>query len=277
LYTALASFLDARHQQGRWLLRIDDLDTPRNVSGASEAILNCLQRFGLHWDGEVYYQSQHLADYQSVITQLITRQQVYPCLCSRKSLELAGATSIYPGYCRLRKLPLSEPYALRLKTDDCLLSFCDRLQGTIAENIGKQHGDFVIQRKDGIIAYQFAVVIDDHLQGVNQVVRGMDLLDSTPKQQFLHEVLDLPLPHYMHIPLIVDEHGQKLSKQTLAQPVNAHEPVKTLFLLLQLLKQQPLPDLLNVSVAELLDWAIAHWQPQALKNIGSQTVEQSPS
>lgn len=271
LYTALASFLDARQHDGRWLLRIDDLDTPRNMPGAVPAILDCLRRFGLHWDGEVYYQSQHIDDYLDALSRLEGQHRLYRCVCSRKRLAAYG--DVYPGVCRDQQYPGDQEYALRVKTDDKELSFGDRIQGTIRENPALQHGDFVVKRKDGIIAYQLAVVVDDHQQGVNRVVRGFDLLDSTGRQMLLHHLLDYPIPEYMHVPIIVDSQGCKLSKQTYAQAVDQNDPAATLILLLEWLNQNPQPSLRRATVAGILEWAIEHWQPQRLKKI--RAIEQT--
>lgn len=232
------------------------------MPGAVPAILDCLQRFGLHWDGEVYYQSQHIDTYLTAIAQLQSRQQVYPCTCSRK--RLVDYPGVYPGFCRDRQAAENKEHALRIKTDATLIRFDDRIQGPISENMALQHGDFIVKRKDGIIAYQLAVVIDDRAQRVNQVVRGFDLLDSTPKQLFLHGLLGYPPPTYMHVPIIVDSQGRKLSKQTRAQAVDDARPARTLFLLLNLLKQNPPDKLRNAAIDDMLDWAVAHWQPRHL-------------
>jgi glutamyl-Q tRNA(Asp) synthetase len=243
-------------------LRIDDLDTPRNVKGADSAILRCLDRFGLHWDGEVYYQSRHLEEYQTILTQLLDRKQLYACRCSRKALQ---ETSVYPGYCRDANGPVGTDSALRLKTDSRTIIFDDALQGHFSENLAELHGDFIVLRKDQIIAYQFAVVVDDHAQQIDHVVRGADLLDSTPKQLYLQQLLNYPSPAYLHLPIIVDEHAHKLSKQTMAAPVDEKNPSATLFVLLQLLKQNPPLSLEHASVEQQLEWAIANWQLQPLK------------
>jgi glutamyl-Q tRNA(Asp) synthetase len=271
LYTALASFLDAKSHQGKWLLRIDDLDTPRNVQGAADNILLSLERLGLFWDASVSYQSQSLDVYDDILSKLNKDQLLYPCTCSRKSLTANTTetllTDIYPGFCRNRRTPSDRPFALRIKTDQRLIYFQDRLQGSISDNMAEQHGDFVVKRKDQIIAYQFAVVIDDHLQQINHVVRGVDLLDSTAKQIYLQQILGLPTPQYMHVPIIIDQHGDKLSKQTLAKSVDDTNPQLTIFRLLKLLNQKPLPELATCRLSEILDWAIAHWDPVALKNL----------
>lgn len=259
LYTALASFLQARSQQGLWRLRIDDLDTPRNRPGAVDSILTTLEAFGLHWDGAVAHQSQQLDYYQQALDQLAQKQRVYPCTCSRK--DLAGP---YPGTCRTKTCLPASPYALRIKTDAHTLCFEDALQGTVCQNLA-EHGDFILKRKDQIIAYQFAVVLDDELQQVNHVLRGYDLLECTPRQIFLQQQLGLSAPHYLHVPIIVDGQGYKLSKQTLATAVDVRHASAVLFGLLGLLRQNPPQALQGAPVAELLSWAVAHWNPRLLE------------
>ncbi|WP_337998546.1 tRNA glutamyl-Q(34) synthetase GluQRS [Methylomonas methanica] len=262
LYTALASYLDARRHRGQWLLRIDDLDTPRNVSGATDAILRCLNRFDLHWDGNVYYQSRQSDSYAETLERLRQQRWLYACRCSRKAL---AGTPVYPGRCRDAGFPIDAASAWRLSVSDLSIRFQDALQGWIDENPALEHGDFIVRRKDGIVAYQFAVVIDDFRQQVNHVVRGVDLLDSTSKQRYLQNLLGYPEPHYMHLPVIVDSDGNKLSKQTLAAPVDDAQPSATLFSLLQLLRQNPPLILRKATVSEQLDWAIAHWNPRTLE------------
>jgi glutamyl-Q tRNA(Asp) synthetase len=268
IYTALASFLHARSQHGKWLLRIDDLDTPRNIKGADTDILTTLETLGLHWDNCVVYQHQTLDVYNHRLNELIKNQLLYPCTCSRKNLT----SPVYSGLCRHQSSLPESPYALRIKTDSRLISFADGLQGLLSHNVAEHDGDFILKRKDGIIAYQFAVVIDDYQQGVNQVVRGFDLFTETPKQIYLQQLLGLPTPDYLHVPLIIDAHGYKLSKQTQATAVNLTTPSSVIFVLLQLLRQNPPPELQNVSVTELINWAVAHWQPAPLKNVKQLTA-----
>lgn len=255
------------------MLRIDNLDTPRNKAGSADVILTTLEAFGLHWDGEVYCQSQHLDDYQGFLSELEQGQRTYRCTCSRKLLAdqffdnpLSNNLHIYPGTCRGKSNPSGIPHAIRVKTDDKIIAFHDGLQGRINHNLAEQSGDFILKRRDGIIAYQFAVVVDDYLQGVNHVVRGCDLLEETPKQIYLQQQLGFPTPAYTHVPVIVDQHGYKLSKQTLATAVDAKAPNLTLFGLLMLLKQNPPDELNGTTVNELLDWAIANWRPDTLTN-----------
>ena len=261
-YTALASFLQARSQQGLWLLRIDDLDTPRNIKGSADNILKTLDVFGLHWDGSVFYQSQSLEAYHEILERLLKEKLIYPCTCSRKTL-----TDIYSGVCRDKQIPPDSPYSLRIKTDNRIISFTDELQGLISQNLAEQHGDFILKRKDQIISYQFAVVIDDDRQHINHVVRGYDLLDSTPRQIYLQQILGLDTPDYMHVPVIVDAQGYKLSKQTCATAVDLKNSHAVLFEVLTLLKQNPPSELQQASSTELLSWAIQHWNPGLLKNL----------
>ncbi len=253
------------------MLRIDDLDTPRNVKGSADAILKTLEAFGLHWDGDVCYQSRHIDVYNDIISDLQKNKLIYPCLCSRKTLMIGdrgqAQSDIYPGFCRDRETLPDSPYALRIKVDKRVVAFRDELQGLVSHNLAEQDGDFIVQRKDRIIAYQFAVVIDDDLQHVNHIVRGFDLLDATPKQIFLQQLLGIATPVYMHVPVIVDQQGYKLSKQTQATAVDLTAPHSVIFKLLALLKQKPPIELQQVPVTELLSWAIAHWDPNLLKNI----------
>lgn len=272
LFTALASYLDARAHNGKWLLRIDDLDTPRNRPGAVDSILNCLETFGLHWDDSIYYQSYHLEEYRYYLDELERNKLTYPCLCSRKELAeyflglgLSDENTPYPGICRNRTIPDDIPSAIRVKTESFDITFQDELQGLVSQNLAHQQGDFILKRKDGIVAYQFAVVVDDYLQKVNHVVRGNDLLLETPKQIHLHRLLKLDLPNYMHVPVIVDRDGFKLSKQTLAAAVDTQAPSFILYELLAMLGQKPLTELKGAIVNEILDWAILNWRPEVLR------------
>jgi len=260
LYTALASFLQARSQQGLWLLRIDDLDTPRNIKGSADSVLKTLDVFGLHWNGSVVYQSQTLDVYHEILDQLVKDKLIYPCTCSRKTL-----TANYSCICRDKQTRPQSPYSHRIKTDNRSISFKDELQGLISHNLA-EHGDFIVKRKDDIIAYQFAVVIDDDRQHINHVVRGCDLLDSTPRQIYLQQMLGLVTPDYMHVPVIIDEQGYKLSKQTHATAVDLKKPNVVIFKLLSLLKQNPPGGLQYAPATELLSWAIEHWSPGMLIN-----------
>lgn len=260
VYTALASFIDAKANCGLWKLRFDDLDNTRNIAGATDSILKTLETLGLHWDGEVDFQSKHLNEYQAVLNDLLKAEKIYRCECSRKDV-----TSIYSQRCRNKNIAATIPHSLRIKTYDKQITFNDGLQGRISHNLMLQHGDFILKRRDDIIAYQFAVVLDDFRQDINHVVRGLDLLNETPKQIFLQQVLNFPTPTYSHIPILVNQQGQKLSKQTLAASVHLIKPNLVLFQLLQLLNQNPISELKTASIEEILHWAILNWQISALK------------
>lgn len=202
-----------------------------------------------------------------MISDFQRNKRVYPCTCSRKTLTTNDSIDIYPGICRNRQTPPDGPHALRIKADNRTIVFQDELQGLISHNLAEQDGDFIVKRKDNIIAYQFAVVIDDDLQQVNHIVRGFDLLDATPKQIYLQQLLGLSTPGYMHVPVIVDEQGYKLSKQTQAMSVDLTVPHQVIFELLVLLKQTPPIELQQAPIAEQLSWAIEHWNPDLLKNV----------
>jgi glutamyl-Q tRNA(Asp) synthetase len=226
LVAAMASYLDAKSHHGQWLVRIEDVDGDRNVAGADEHILASLQRCGMRWDGDVTWQSRRTALYEQALLQL--GELVYPCGCSRKEiadsqLHLTGRQAqalIYPGTCRDGLAPGKHARALRLKVPrapHCVLAFEDRWAGHVSQDLTDDVGDFVIKRADGFWAYQLAVVVDDGAQGITDIVRGADLLDSTPRQLYLQQVLGLPQPTYLHVPVVVNELGEKLSKQTGAQ------------------------------------------------------------
>ncbi len=262
LFTALASYLQARSQQGKWYVRIEDLDTPRCRPGTAERILQTLEDFGLHWDGEVVYQSQRREVYEAAITKLQLDGRLYACRCSRRELEQTGPA--YPGYCRHRSIDRSYPHALRIRVDPTPIVFHDRLQGRQTWRLTEQCGDFVVRRRDGIHAYQLAVVIDDAELGVTEVLRGSDLLDSTARQIHLQRRLGLATPAYCHIPVLVNREGFKLSKQTGAPAIDTGNPGPVLFSLLQLLRQRPPLELRRAPVEVILDWAIGHWRVERL-------------
>jgi glutamyl-Q tRNA(Asp) synthetase len=273
LYTALASFLQARSQRGLWRLRIDDLDAPRNAPGAASAILKTLENFGLHWDDEVIYQSRQIAVYRAALTRLETGGFLYRCICTRSVLarhqcEHPHNAHLYPGFCRntLSGGNADIPHALRVKTDPCLVRFHDALQGLVEHPLDELHGDFIVLRRDNVIAYHLAAAVDDRQERITEVVRGYDLLDSTPKQLYLQQLLGYSSPSYMHVPVIVDTHGQKLSKQSHAEAVDRDGAKTRLFDALVLLRQRPPMELRGAPIAELLAWAIAHWNPERLKN-----------
>ncbi|MCQ4348150.1 tRNA glutamyl-Q(34) synthetase GluQRS [Pseudomonas stutzeri] len=264
LVAALASWLDARAAGGRWLLRMEDLDPPREVPGAQDAILRTLETYGLEWDGPVLRQSDRQAAYAAALDDLLARGLAYACDCSRKRLE---GRPIYPGTCRAAGRPRSGA-AIRLRVPDAEYRFVDRVQGEYAQNLAREVGDFVIRRRDGLYAYQLAVVLDDAWQGVTDVVRGADLLDSTPRQLYLQELLGLPQPRYLHIPLLLQPDGHKLGKSYRSPPLPADRAPALLARALRALGQQPPDALEQATPAEVLAWGVRHWNPVAIPRHG---------
>lgn len=256
LVAALASYLDARAVGGRWLLRMEDLDPPREMPGAQDAILRTLETYGFAWDGTLVRQSERHAEYAAMIARLFAQGLAYACICSRKQLE--GYSGIYPGFCR-NACHADEDAAIRLRVPELEYRFNDRVQGEFGQHLGREVGDFVIRRRDGLFAYQLAVVLDDAWQGVTDVVRGADLLDSTPRQLYLQELLGLPQPRYLHVPLIIQPDGHKLGKSYRSPPLAADEAEPLLLRALRALGQQPPAELLGAPPAELLAWGIASW------------------
>ncbi|MDG4596803.1 MAG: tRNA glutamyl-Q(34) synthetase GluQRS [Candidatus Contendobacter sp.] len=263
LVAALGSFLEARRHGGEWLVRIEDVDMPRTAPGATMAILRALEWYGLHWDGPVVHQSQRAVHYQAALELLLDAGWVYPCTCSRQTL--AGCSRgrdgapIHPGTCRSGPHRLDRPSALRLRVTNASLTFQDAIQGEYRQQLERDVGDFVLRRADGVFAYQLAVVVDDAAQGVTHVVRGADLLDSTPRQIYLQRLLGLSTPDYAHLPVVVDARGDKLSKQTGAPPLDERRVGPTLTAALRFLGQRPPPELATEPVATIIAWAVAHW------------------
>ncbi|NOU00034.1 MAG: tRNA glutamyl-Q(34) synthetase GluQRS [Gallionella sp.] len=300
LVAAVGSYLDAKHHHGTWLVRVEDLDTPRCMAGAADDILRTLAAFGLHSDEPALYQSQRTAAYEAALQQLQTIGAVYPCCCTRKEVAdsaLHGIDGqIYPGTCRngitegreerswrvrtnLKTSVRAEPVEAffekteenyssfdKLRTNE-VIQFNDTLQGHITQHLENEIGDFVVKRADGLFAYQLAVVVDDAFQGITHIVRGADLLHSSPRQIYLQQLLDLPTPHYMHLPIAVNTQGEKLSKQTLAQAISTDCVAATLISVLEFLQQQPPVELRAGSIEEILDWAVENWRLEQLKNV----------
>jgi glutamyl-Q tRNA(Asp) synthetase len=258
LYTALAGFCEARRRGGVWLVRIDDADRLRCRQVHADDILRTLETHGLWWDEAVLFQSLRDEIYRAALERLAAGGRVFACTCPRR--ELAASGRVYPGRCRTRhSQPPSGEHALRLRVDAAAIGFDDRLQGRVEQDLGKEVGDFVVRRRDGIPAYHLATVVDDAEQGVTEVLRGVDLLDSTPRQILLQESLGLPRPDYCHIPVLTGRGGVKLSKQAGARPVDPATPSENLGTLLALLGFAPEPGLLGAQPAEILDWAVARW------------------
>lgn len=256
LLTATASYLHARASGGRWLVRMEDLDEARCIPGAADAILGTLDRHGLFWD-ELTYQHDRIASYRDALDRLRLGGRTFACSCSRSQIQDNG---IYPGTCRHRTdSNQSSPHSIRLKVPSETIEFDDDVQGPYAQRLDKDVGDFVILRRDGVFAYQLAVVVDDASQRITQVVRGADLLNNTPRQLLLFRLLTGSVPRYAHIPVLVDRTGRKLSKQTRANAVDARSAASNLQLALALLGHDPPRDLRGAEPTELLAWATAHW------------------
>lgn len=260
LLTAIASFADARSRGGKWLLRMEDIDPPREMAGAADGILQTLHHYGLQWDDDVLYQSQRHARYESAVQLLLQQEQAFYCTCSRSQIAANSGSTTYPGTCRGCTTPPDQPHAIRLLVSNDDIEFTDLLQGPLHCNLQQQSGDFVIKRKDGLYAYHLAVVLDDADQGITHIVRGSDLLESTFSHWHLQNVLALCHPSYAHLPVIVNAQGQKLSKQTYAEPIPITEPSPYLLYCLKALGQQPPSSLAGAAAKTILDWACEHWQ-----------------
>lgn len=260
LLAAVGSYAHTRQQQGRWLLRIEDLDPPREQPGASTAILRCLEAHGLHWDGEVVFQSRRQHRYLDILAELQARGRVYRCRCSRSALAAAALPDCLGG-CRTAGLSSG---AWRLRARDQVIRYVDQRRGQLQEALAETCGDFVLRRRDHLFAYQLAVVVDDADAGVTQVVRGADLLDNTARQCALIDLLGWTRPQYLHLPLVIGDLGQKLSKQNHAPPLDARRASENLWQVLHLLGQQPPLPLRQSPPADVLDWACQHWQPEQI-------------
>lgn len=262
LMTALASWLDARSQGGTWLLRMEDLDRPRVNQAHADDILRTLERFGLLWDGPVLYQGTRDAAYDRAIEHLRQKNLLYACTCTRR--ELADSRPgidgpIYPGTCRDTPPLRPQKHALRLRVDAREWNFVDRIQGVQKQRLEQQVGDFILRRSDGLFAYQLAVVVDDAEQAITDVVRGADLLGSTPRQLYLQQLLAYPMPRYAHLPILTTAAGNKLSKQNHADPITRDQPEAALLACLTLLGQAPPLGLAASGREAILDWATRHW------------------
>ncbi len=271
LVAAVGSYLDARHHGGQWLLRIEDVDLPRCPPAADTALLHLLEAYGFEWDGEVLWQSRRTDHYRAALAGLQKRGAVFACACTRSELLRAatGRTAcdgapLYPGTCRTALPPGRTARAWRLRVTDVTLDFHDLLRGSVQQNLAHEVGDFVLLRADGLFAYQLAVVVDDAAQGITHVVRGADLLDSTPRQIWLQQRLDLPTPQYAHLPLVTNVRGEKLSKQTHAPALTADNARPMLLAALRFLGQQPPEMLADARLAELWQWARSHWTRTAI-------------
>jgi glutamyl-queuosine tRNA(Asp) synthetase len=280
LIAAVASYLDARAAGGEWLVRIEDLDTPRVVPGSADAILRALERFGFEWDGPVLYQSTRTQAYEAALAQLWAAGAVYHCSCSRTEIQAAqgrpqqpGEELFYPGWCRGGVRAPNRALAVRFRVPDEPVVFTDAIQGPFAFDLAKETGDFVVRRRDGLFAYQLAVVVDDAAQGITKVVRGADLLSSTPRQLALQRVLGLAQPEYAHVPVATDQNLIKLSKSAGAGAVDLRDPAAELWRALRFLRQAPPLELRLSGLPTLWEWAIRNWQVQSIRGLRTVPVD----
>jgi glutamyl-Q tRNA(Asp) synthetase len=256
LYTAAASFLDARAHRGRWVLRIEDLDRPREVPGSADRILRTLREFGFEWDGEILRQRDRLPLYEAALQKLQARDLTFECSCSRLQLE---DESRYPGTCRVRPSVTGIATATRLRVEPGHIVFSDRIQGTYRQDVAAAVGDTILKRRDRVFAYLLAVVVDDAAQGVNHVVRGADLLDNTPRQILLQRLLGLPQPTYAHVPVLTEPDDTKLAKSRRSVRLDVSEALPQLLAVFSMLGLSPPDSLASASIADAWAWAVGQW------------------
>lgn len=258
LVAALGSYLDARHHNGKWLVRVEDIDPPREVTGASDAILSTLEQFGLCWDEQVVYQSQRHDFYQSELDKLIEQGFCYGCDCTRKMIKSAGG--LYQGHCFGKDASkLTSPHSLRFSNQQGISQFNDRLLGLTTVGCDFANEDFILKRKDGFYAYQLVVVLDDIEQGITDIVRGSDLLEVTTRQMSLYQHLSAPFARYLHLPLAITDNGLKLSKQNHAKALNLDNRKGLLIQALGFLGQKISPQYQDFTLEQLLEYACKHW------------------
>jgi len=274
LIAAVGSFLEARTHDGEWHVRIEDLDPPRVAHGAADAILKTLEACGMEWAGDVVSQSTRSAAYHAALHALRRAGEIYPCACSRREIAdsaIAGIEGyVYPGTCREGIAAERTARAWRIRTHGARIAFDDALQGRIEHDLETQIGDFVLYRADSVYAYQLAVVVDDAEQGFTDVVRGADLLDSTPRQIYLQHLLGLPTPRYAHLPVAIDARGEKLSKQTLAEAIDPKRASVSLVQALRFLGQDPPPGLARERTNAVWAWAIDNWKRDRVPRVRAQ-------
>ena len=289
LVAAVGSYLSARRAGGEWLLRIEDLDTPREVPGSADQIIAALDAFGFEWTGSILRQSSRREAYEAATQQLLNAGLAFHCSCTRGELQaiqtitqtntraraLEGDELRYPGWCRQGVREPNRKTAVRLFVTPGETVVTDLLQGRFTVDVSAEVGDFVIRRRDQLHAYQLAVVLDDALQGVTAIVRGADLLHSTPRQMILQRLLNLSTPEYAHLPVVTDVNGIKLSKSAGAAAIDVARPTQELWRALNCLQQAPPPELRRGGLATLWEWAIQHWQLQPLNGQRQATIEAS--
>ncbi|MDN5752892.1 MAG: tRNA glutamyl-Q(34) synthetase GluQRS [Nitrosospira sp.] len=269
LVAAVGSYLEAKSCNGKWLVRIENLDRSREAPDASKEILSALEALGMEWDDEVLYQSRRNNAYRSALALLEKRNLIYRCNCSRKEIADSSIIGIdgpvYSGVCRGGSPNGEYPGAWRVRTDDHLIEFKDALRGMIRQRLESDIGDFILRRADGVFAYQLAVVVDDAEQAITHVVRGEDLLNSTPRQIYLQQLLGYPTPAYLHLPVAVNAQGEKLSKQTHAAPIDTSDPVSQLMLAIRFLGQAPPKELTGSNVTSFWKWATKNWKAEMIR------------
>ncbi len=268
LVAAVGSYLEAQRQGGQWRLRIEDIDTPRNVPGAAERIVATLRRLGFEWSGEIEFQSRHRTAHARALAALDAAGHLFACACTRRTIAAADADAGgCTADCRSRELPhAGHALRFRMPEDGAALRWVDRLQGP-QQGDPAAYRDVVVRRRDGLIAYQLAVVVDDARIGVTEVVRGADLLASTAWQRALQQALALPSPEYAHLPLVLEPDGRKLAKSRRSVSITGLEPAAALGMALTLLRHEPPPDHPRWSPTRLWEWAIAHWDPAKLRGL----------
>lgn len=270
LVAALASYFDAKSNKGTWLVRMEDLDPPREPTGTAEFILEQLHALGLEWDNEVLYQSRRLDVYRATLERLKATGLCFACDCTRPRIKSIGG--IYDGKCRDRKLPFNAGLATRVMTNKNLVEFVDAVQGSYSQILEQDLGDFTLLRKDSLFAYQLAVVVDDADQGISHVVRGYDLLESTPRQIYLQQLLGFLTPQYAHVPVVVNKQGRKLSKQHFADAIDVKAASRVLHNAMRFLGLRPADTQNSDSPAELLAWGIDNWDIQAVPKLANITM-----
>lgn len=272
---ALGSYLQAKSHGGEWLVRMEDLDAPRNMPGAADQIMRVLDAFGFEWNGAVIYQSERAEIYRAALEKLSDQGAIFPCACSRKEIADSSVLGIegpvYPGTCRAGLVSEKTARALRVRVGETNIEFDDLIQKKQRQHLGREIGDFVVRRADGVFAYQLAVVVDEEAQGITEIIRGADLLTSTARQIFLQQLLNYSTPRYGHLPVATNRAGEKLSKQTLAQPLDVNRAAQQLFDALCFLGQAPPAELRQSSQKPLWYWAFGHWSTGSVpptKSIG---------
>ncbi len=270
LVSAVGSYLQAKHNRGLWYVRIEDIDLPRVSQGAEDLILHTLESYGLYWDGPVLRQSQRNKFYQEALDHLLANDLAYPCTCSRKKIQQTAKRGvegfIYPGTCRHANHKADGQFAIRVKCHNRAITLLDALQGEITQYLETEIGDYVVLRADGYWAYHLAVTVDDAAQKITEVVRGSDLLYSTPRQIYLQRQLGYPTPKYLHLPIATNRQGEKLSKQTNATPLPVDRPLPFLLKTLQFLNQAPPKELQGATLDEFWQWAIQNWKVDKIPN-----------